>query len=85
MNPAEWLLRTARLKPDAPALLKGLEVAADYQVFAARATAIGGALQAQYGIGKGDRVAIFMSNRTQYLEALYGIWFAGAGAVPINA
>ncbi|NOX74958.1 MAG: long-chain fatty acid--CoA ligase, partial [Alphaproteobacteria bacterium] len=45
----------------------------------------GGALQAQYGIGKGDRVAIFMSNRCEYLEALYGIWFAGAGAVPINA
>jgi acyl-CoA synthetase (AMP-forming)/AMP-acid ligase II len=85
MNPAEWLVRTARLRPDAPALLKGLEVAADYQSFAKRAAAIGAALQVQYGVKAGDRVAIFMTNRTEYLEAMYGIWFAGAAAVPINA
>ncbi len=85
MNPAEWLVRTARLKPDAPALLNGLEVVATYASFAARAAAIGGALQAKYHIGKGDRVAIFMTNRTEYLEVMYGIWFAGAAAVPINA
>ncbi|PCH65996.1 MAG: hypothetical protein COC12_13875 [Rhodobacteraceae bacterium] len=79
------MVRTARLKPDTPALLQGLDVVADYQTFAARAAAIGAALQADHGIGKGDRVAIFMTNRTQYLEAMYGIWFAGAAAVPINA
>jgi long-chain acyl-CoA synthetase len=26
-----------------------------------------------------------MANSTAYLEALYGIWWAGAAAVPINA
>lgn len=85
MNPAEWLIRTARLSPDAPALLQGEKVVVDYAGFAARAAAIGGALKDQYNVHPGDRVAIFMKNRTEYLEVLYGAWFAGAVVVPINA
>ena len=84
MNPAEWLIRTARLRPDAPALMRGETVVADYAEFARRAAAIAGALGAR-GVGRGDRVAIFMSNRTEYLEVFYGAWFAGAAVVPINA
>lgn len=84
MNFAEWLLRTAARTPDAPALMKGDKVVASYADFARSAAAIGVALQ-QSGIEKGDRVALFMTNRTEYLETLYGIWFAGAVAVPINA
>ncbi len=84
MNPAEWLIRTARLRPDAPALMRGETVIADYAEFARRAAAIGGALKAR-GVGHGDRVALFMKNATQYLELLYGAWFAGAAVVPINA
>jgi len=84
MNPAEWLRRTAALMPDRPALLKGEELAADYTTFAARAAAIAGALNAR-GIGAGDQVAILMKNCTEYLEAIYGIWWSGATAVPINA
>ena len=85
MNPAEWLVRTARLSPDGPALLQGERTVADYAAFAARAAAIGGALREQYNVHPGDRVAIFMKNRTEYLEVLYGAWFAGAVVVPINA
>ena len=85
MNPAEWLLRTARLTPGAPALLKGVKNDADYATFLARVAGIAGALSAKYNIGKGDRVAIFMSNCTEYLEAMYGIWYTGAAVVPINA
>jgi long-chain acyl-CoA synthetase len=84
MNPAEWLLRIARRMPAAPALLRGEQVIADYREFVRRAAAIGGALRAR-GVKPGDRVAIFMTNRTEYLEALYGAWFAGAAVVPINA
>ena len=84
MNPAEWLIRTARLRPDAPALMRGETVLADYAEFARRAASIAAALAAR-GVKRGDRVAIFMTNRTEYLEAFYGIWFAGAAAVPINA
>jgi Acyl-CoA synthetases (AMP-forming)/AMP-acid ligases II len=83
MNPAEWLVRTAIRRPRAPALMRGEEVLADYAQFADRAARIGTGLGAR-GIAPGDRVAIFMKNRTEYLEALYGAWFAGAVVVPIN-
>ncbi|MDE0784255.1 MAG: AMP-binding protein, partial [Planktomarina sp.] len=85
MNPAEWLIRTARLTPAAPALIAGHAVKADYACFADRVSRIAGALTRDYKIGKGDRVAIFMSNCTEYLEVIYGIWFVGAVVVPINA
>ena len=84
MNPARWLLRSASCAPAAPALLRGTTIVADYATFCARAAAIAGGLRREHDIRPGDRVAIFAGNRTQYLEALYGIWFAGAVAVPIN-
>ncbi|MCC0004132.1 MAG: AMP-binding protein [Methylobacteriaceae bacterium] len=84
MNPAEWLARTALRTPAAPALLTGERVVADYAAFARSAAAIGAALRAK-GVAPGDRVALFAGNCVEYLEALYGIWFAGAAAVPVNA
>ncbi len=85
MNPAEWLSRTARLYPDAPALFKGEACVADYCAFNRRAASIGAFLRSKYNIGKGDRVAIFMKNRTEFLEAMYGVWYAGATVIPINS
>ena len=84
MNPAEWLTRTAALQPLAPALMRGEAVLADYAGLTRQAAGIGAALAA-HGIGPGARVALFMSNRPEYLPVLYGIWFAGAAAVPVNA
>jgi len=84
MNPAEWLHRTAARTPEAPALLEGTERLATYSEFALSAAAIGTALKGR-GVARGDRVALFAGNATRYLEALYGIWWAGAAAVPINA
>ena len=85
MNVAEWLAATARLRPSAPALLTGFDLDADYRTFARRSAAIGAALSRDYGIAAGDRVALFATNCTQYLECLYGIWWTGAVAIPINA
>lgn len=85
MNPALWLTRAARLTPRAPALLDGAELVADYQEFARRAAAIAGRLRERHGALPGDRIAIFMPNSVGYIELLYGIWFAGCVAVPINA
>ncbi|RME13879.1 MAG: long-chain fatty acid--CoA ligase [Alphaproteobacteria bacterium] len=84
MNPALWLTRAARRWPERPALFSGTRLRASYEGFARSAAGIGAALGAR-GIGPGDRVALFMANRTEYLEALYGVWHAGAVAVPINA
>src|SRR5689334_20539928 len=85
MNVAEGLAATARMRPDAPALLTGFDLDADYKAFARRAAAIGAGLSWQYGITPGERVALFATNCTQYLECLYGIWWMGAVAIPINA
>src|SRR4051812_43199977 len=85
MNVANWLAATARLRPDAPALLTGFDLDADYATFARRAAAVGSALSRDYGIAAGDRVELFATNCTQYLECLYGIWWIGAAAIPINA
>ena len=66
-------------------MFKGAQSEADYAEFLDRVAALAGGLRAQYGVSKGDRVAVFMNNCTEYLEALYAIWFIGAVAVPINA
>ncbi len=83
MNPAFWLQRTATRAPESAALLAGTKLVADYHQFDRAAAGIGAAL-AQRGIGRGSQVAIYMGNRVEYLQAIYGIWYAGAAAVPIN-
>ncbi|MAL97732.1 MAG: AMP-dependent synthetase [Alteromonadaceae bacterium] len=83
MNPAEWLARTARARPDAPALFSGTRLVADYAAFARQAGSIGAALRDR-GIGPGDTVALFMPNSVDYLPILFGILYAGACPVPIN-
>ncbi len=85
MNLAEWLAASERARPDAPALLAGTRICADYALFAQRAASIAHGLRAQYGVQPGDRVGLFMANRCEYLECMYGIWWAGAVAVPVNA
>src|SRR3979490_420542 len=85
MNVAEWLAASARLRPDAPALLTGFDLDADYATFAPRAAPNAADLLREYDIGPGDRVGLFATNCTQYLECLYGIWWIGAVAIPINA
>ncbi len=85
MNPAEWLRRTSCLSPDAPALFQGEICVADYATFNQRAASIGAYLAANHAVGSGSRVAVFMKNRTEYLEALYGVWYCGATVIPINS
>jgi len=85
MNLAAWLARAGRAHPHAPAIRHGAHLHADYRSFAARASAVAGALRGAYGLEPGDRVAIVATNGPTYLEALYGIWWAGLAAVPVNA
>ncbi len=85
MNLASWLVKTAKINPDRPALFNGTEVCATYAVFSARSAAIGAYLRHDLHVKKGARVAVFMPNSTAYLEVLYAIWFAGAVVMPINA
>lgn len=84
MNISQWLCRQAQVGGERPALYLGTELVADYQEFHRRAAALANWLIAER-IAPGDRVAIFMKNCPDYLIALYGVWYAGAAAVPINA
>src|SRR3954463_3352377 len=85
MNPAVWVARHGRLRPDEPALADGERVHASWATFAARTAAAAGGLRDDFGLSPGDRVAIVMRNRPEYLEALFAIWHAGLVAVPVNA
>ena len=84
MNIGIWLERAAQAWPERAALFQGCVPVADYAGFDRAAREVAGALRAQ-GVAHGDRVAIFMGNAPDYLLALFGIWYAGAAAVPINA
>ena len=85
MNLAVWVERNARRWPDRPALAVGDDVHSDWTTFAARVSAIAGGLRDGFGVNQGDRIAIVMRNRPEYLEALFAIWHAGSVAVPVNA
>jgi long-chain acyl-CoA synthetase len=84
MNLALWLQRTAQSHPGQPAIAHGRSVWCDYAGFAERAARTAQWLQMQ-GVQPGDRVALFMYNCPDYLSLFWGVWWAGAVVVPINA
>ncbi|MFZ5591404.1 MAG: class I adenylate-forming enzyme family protein [Bacillota bacterium] len=59
------------------------QVTMTWQELAVRAEALAGLLLAR-GVGKGDRVAIFITNRPEFVVAFFGILQAGAAVVPLN-
>jgi long-chain acyl-CoA synthetase len=85
MNVATWVERHGRRLRDEPALADGERVHATWGTFAARTAAAAAGLHQSFGVSPGDRVAVVMRNRCEYLEALYAIWHAGLVAVPVNA
>jgi len=85
MNPVTALDRTARAEPGRTAIFAGKRPWASYGELAARAARLAAGLRERLALGPGDRVAIAMKNAPEYLEALYGIWWAGLAAVPVNA
>ena len=84
MNIALWLARTAERYPAQSAIAHGTEIWCDYAEFARRAARTASWLQAQ-GVQPGDRVMLFLYNAPEYLPLMWGIWWAGAVAVPVNA
>lgn len=85
MNLALWVERNGRRWSQRPALADGDRVHADWASMAARTASVAGGLRGELGLALGDRVAIVMNNRPEYLEALFAIWHAGLVAVPVNA
>ena len=85
MNLAVWVQRQGFQRPDDPALAEGERVHASWSDFARTASAVAGGLRGDLGLSPGDRVAIVMRNRPEYLEAMFAIWHAGLVVVPVNA
>ena len=85
MNLATWVERHGRLRPDAPALADGESVHATWKQYANTVASAAAGLRQGFGLKDGDRVAILMRNRPEYLEALFAAWHAGLVAVPVNA
>jgi len=84
MNLATWLVRAAARRPEAVAIFHGERPWSTWRQLAERAARVAGGLR-ERGVRPGDRVAFSMANRPEYLLGLYGTWWAGAAAVPINA
>ncbi len=85
MNLATWVERNGRRLRERPALAVGNRVHATWGEMAARVAAVAGGCREHLGLSPGDRVAIVMSNRPEYLVAQFGAWHAGLVAVPVNA
>lgn len=85
MNLAQLLVRTATVYPGLPAMFRGTHLLYDYREFASRAARIAGYFRHDVKLMPGAHVALYMSNCPQYLEVLYGAWWAGLVVVPINA
>ena len=83
MNLAAWLARAARAHPGEPAVYAGTRPWATWAQLAERAARLAAGLRRT--LAPGERVAIVMRNCPEYLVALYGTWWAGLVAVPVNA
>jgi long-chain acyl-CoA synthetase len=84
MNLACWLERAAKAHPSAPAIAQGDRIVDDYDAFGGAAARVAAGLIA-LGLEPGERVGIAAKNCVEYLHLLYGIWWAGCVAVPVNA
>jgi fatty-acyl-CoA synthase len=75
--------RNAAFTPDKPAIKYESEILS-YVEFGARIERTACALKAEFGVSRGDRVAILSLNRPDYLVLLYACARLGAMLVPLN-
>lgn len=85
MNIAAYLANAAKAFADRPAISVGDRMLYNYRQLYSRVTRLAAALRALPGLAPGERIALVMNNRPQYVELYYAIWHAGLCAVPINS
>ncbi|HWX08016.1 MAG TPA: AMP-binding protein, partial [Bradyrhizobium sp.] len=83
MDLSDFIERNAAFTPDKPAIIFGGETLS-YSALNARIAQTARALKAEFGVGRGDRVAILSLNRPDYLALLYACARLGAMLVPLN-
>src|SRR5450755_2402621 len=83
MDLSDLIERNAAFTPDKPATVFEGEILS-YAAFTARIEQAARALKAEFGVSRGDRVAILSLNRPDYLVLLYACARLGAMLVPLN-
>src|SRR4051812_25059978 len=83
MDLSDLIARNAAFTPDKAALVFGGETLS-YRAFYARIERAARGLQAEFGVSRGDRVAVLSLNRPDYLVLLYACARLGAMLVPLN-
>src|ERR1700732_1435005 len=83
MDLSDLIERNAAFTADKPALVFEGQ-ALNYSAFHARIEQTARALKAEFGVSRGDRVAILSLNRPDYLVLLYACARLGAMLVPLN-
>src|ERR1700736_712891 len=83
MDLSELIERNAAFTPDKAAVVFQGEILS-YAAFSARIEQAARALKSEFGVGRGDRVAILSLNRPDYLVLLYACARLGAMLVPLN-
>ncbi len=83
MNLALAFAQSARSDLSKTALFWG-DVRFSYGQFWEQTLCIAERLRSSFGVRRGDRVGLWLKNCPEFVPALFGIWQAGAVAVPIN-
>src|SRR6266853_5498241 len=83
MDLSDLIERNAAFTPDKPATVFEGEILS-YTALRARVELTARTLKAEFGISRGDRVAILSLNRPDYLVLLYACARLGAMLVPLN-
>jgi fatty-acyl-CoA synthase len=83
MDLSDLIERNAAFTPDKPATIFEGEILS-YSALRARIEQTARALKAEFGVSRGDRVAILSLNRPDYLVLLYACARLGAVLVPLN-
>ncbi len=83
MDLCSLIERNAAFTPNKPAVIFGSEPLT-YAAFATRIAQTARALKAEFGVERGDRIAILSLNRPDYLVLLYACARLGAILVPLN-
>ncbi|MEN3287129.1 MAG: fatty-acyl-CoA synthase, partial [Bradyrhizobium sp.] len=83
MDLCSLIERNAAFTPDKPAIYFDHETLS-YAAFSTRIAQTARALRSEFGINKGDRVAVLSQNRPDYLVLLYACARLGAVLVPMN-
>src|SRR3981081_495162 len=83
MDLSDLIACNAAFTPDKPAIIFEGEILS-YAAFSARIEQTARALKSEFGVSRGDRVAILSLNRPDYLGLLYACARLGAMLVPLN-